>query len=502
MSYYEKYVKYKNKYISLKHNASAKNVVLQSGGYDCDNDHVYKNIHGTCWMVAIQIIFSFGDATSKIMGKNIKEVRNLKFLIEDAKRIPGVDDILPGIFGPPKVDYLMDILGKFRERYKSKVYDVRNPDYPHGAKLENKDRCELVIAENFKKITKDIYIFFRNNNNFGGHIGSYYLFSNILSIFLIGWKTSFTNYYNYEFSGITYDSDFIGILITTINHTCCFFMCNGVEKYCNDNDLKIFDCKWKEMLKKTSKHNCLYIQEYGCVLMLTDEEYKMRQDKSKLHKIEILIVLSKTWRPNSFDNDMRQFIKKNNDEIKDGNLNSYIADFSLGINIQQQIKHYEKAVVEGYIYAQKALGYIYLKEHVVKDINKSIKYFEMAAVQGNIYAQKALGNIYLYEHVVKDINKSIKYYEMAAVQGNIDAQKALGNIYMGEYGVKDIGNAIKYYEMAADQKSVDALCSLADIYSKESDIKDISKAEEYERLAEYYNYDDYDSDDYDSDDSC
>jgi hypothetical protein len=59
MSYYEKYMKYKNKYISLRHDASAKNVVLQSGGLDCNNDRVYKNILGTCWMVAIQTIFFF-----------------------------------------------------------------------------------------------------------------------------------------------------------------------------------------------------------------------------------------------------------------------------------------------------------------------------------------------------------------------------------------------------------------------------------------------------------
>ena len=55
--YYDKYLKYKNKYIQLKN---------QVGGKEfCDK--AYKNVFGTCWAVDIQTIFTFGQATSKAL---------------------------------------------------------------------------------------------------------------------------------------------------------------------------------------------------------------------------------------------------------------------------------------------------------------------------------------------------------------------------------------------------------------------------------------------------
>ena len=75
MSYYEKYMKYKNKYLSLK---NKRNTILQSGGLDCDNELFYKNILGTCWMVAIQTMFSFGDATSVLLERNIKSIKGMR----------------------------------------------------------------------------------------------------------------------------------------------------------------------------------------------------------------------------------------------------------------------------------------------------------------------------------------------------------------------------------------------------------------------------------------
>ena len=67
MAYQKKYLKYKNKYMNLKE--------IQKGGIECNNKLVYKNILGTCWMIAIQMIFSFGDVTSNYLHcimKNLK----------------------------------------------------------------------------------------------------------------------------------------------------------------------------------------------------------------------------------------------------------------------------------------------------------------------------------------------------------------------------------------------------------------------------------------------
>ena len=340
-------MKYKNKYLSLK---NKRNTILQSGGIKCDNTRVYKNVLGTCWMVAIQTMFSFGDTTSGLLEKNIKEIRNLSSLIENAKLIPGVEKILPGIFDHSRVNYLMNILVKFKERYISKVYGIRNANDTHlrfnwDEQLKNKDRCELVIVQNYQDLVKDMY-FLNNRNKYDGNTIDPYLFSNIISIFLLGCKTSFTNYYNCELSDIKYDSNFIGISIIIKGHACCFFVCNGVEKYYNDNVWEIIDCPWKEMLKKTNRNKCLYVQKKGCILLLTNEEYKIREDKSVLFKIESLSVLSKTVEPNSYDDDMQNLVIKNFDNIKDERLLSDV-------------------------------GSIYYIEPTVKNIVKSIKYLTM-----------------------------------------------------------------------------------------------------------------------------
>jgi len=65
MLYLDKYLKYKNKYIYLKK--------IQKGGLGCDNEVVYRNILGTCWMIAIQMIFSFSDVTRDILEDIMKK---------------------------------------------------------------------------------------------------------------------------------------------------------------------------------------------------------------------------------------------------------------------------------------------------------------------------------------------------------------------------------------------------------------------------------------------
>ena len=67
--YYNKYLKYKKKYLQLKN---------QIGGKEfCDR--AYRNILGTCWAVAIQTMFTFGQATSDDLKKVIGSIREQDF---------------------------------------------------------------------------------------------------------------------------------------------------------------------------------------------------------------------------------------------------------------------------------------------------------------------------------------------------------------------------------------------------------------------------------------
>ena len=56
VNYKDKYIKYKNKYLEKKY-------IIQKGGMDCKDDRVFKNILGTCWMVVIQMMMCYSDAT-------------------------------------------------------------------------------------------------------------------------------------------------------------------------------------------------------------------------------------------------------------------------------------------------------------------------------------------------------------------------------------------------------------------------------------------------------
>ena len=76
INYKDKYIKYKNKYLEIKN-------IIQKGGIDCNNDRVFKNILGTCWMVDILMMICFGDATKNdiesmliIIKDDIKEKLN------------------------------------------------------------------------------------------------------------------------------------------------------------------------------------------------------------------------------------------------------------------------------------------------------------------------------------------------------------------------------------------------------------------------------------------
>lgn len=78
MSYQEKYIKYKNKYINLKN--------IQYGGINCINERAFKSLLGTCWMISIQMIFSFGDVTKnelEVTMNNIKPITKLINYIEE-----------------------------------------------------------------------------------------------------------------------------------------------------------------------------------------------------------------------------------------------------------------------------------------------------------------------------------------------------------------------------------------------------------------------------------
>jgi TPR repeat protein len=368
----------------------------------------------------------------------------IKKRIQQVQSNPQLNNFFPDyIFSDNKIDYLKNILDKFIDRYYSKVFDIRNPKEPKekiDPKL-NKGRCELVISDSFKKLF-DFNISISND----GNIIHRYLFINLLSIFFLDYKVSFTNYYN-NFNEINFDKqNDIGILILTSDHVCCLFNCNGLLKYYNDNNKQIYN--WKKGL---------------CLQQIDDIK----------SKVLYLTVISKHTQDNNFDIDIKNLLNLTNlDTINNVELQYYLA--KMYYNGQGVIQDYSKAAQyyklsadKGDADAQNNLALMYYYERGVKqDYKEASKYYKLAADQGNTQAQNSLA--LMYDNglgIDQNYEEAVKYYQLSADQGNALAQNNLASMYENGQGIKqDYEEAERYYKLAADQGNALAQYNLASIY--------------------------------------
>ena len=475
MTFKHKYLKYKQKYLSLKN---------QLGGVITCKE-AFKNVLGTCWAISEQMILTSGQATSNdlevVMTSFTKETKNnfITKRIQQVKSDPILSKFFPDyIFGHLKIDYLRNILDKFIDRYYSKFFKLRNPQRPEetdnfDSNLSNKGRCELVISNNFKKLF-DYDILKKNNSELhGGFIYHQYLFINLLSIFFLGYKLSFINYYN-NFNEINFnDQTNVGILVITINHACCLFNCYGSEKYYNDNDQQIYDCEWKKLLKSTSINN-LYIERGYCLRQIDIESYE--GNKQNLSKVLYLTVVKKHTQDNVLDIEIKNFLNLTNlDTITDNKLL-----YLLGIYYYEQIKNYEeafkylkKATDQGYILAQYMVGYMYYNsQYVSQSYKESFKYFKLAADQGYILTQYHIGHMFYYGHGAdQDYKNAYKYLKLVVDQHNIekekyiDAQYHVGLMYYYGQGIdKNLLAALLLFRSVSTEGHIEANYYLGIMY--------------------------------------
>jgi hypothetical protein len=197
--------------------------------------------------------------------------------------------------------FLENIMNKFINRYNSKI---TLPEKPENIEydLSNPERCELVIAQNFKKLFKHPII--SNNSEksaYGGNLVQQYLFANLLSVFFFKEKVSFTNYYD-NFKSINFDlENDLGILIHIKNHVCCLYICNKIPKFYNDNNKQVYTCLWKNILKKSTN---LYIKEDS-----NFEYYDSDINKENLQRVLFLTVISKHPKVSALDQEIENILK-------------------------------------------------------------------------------------------------------------------------------------------------------------------------------------------------
>ncbi len=512
-----KYLKYKNKYLQLKK-------IQEGGRVDCHK--AYNNIRGTCWAVAIQTIFTFGKATSKqledVMNsfkpsyitwynpfQNISDSKK-KFITKQINKVKENTE-LNNIFTKDIYnERLSNILDKFIDRYYSKILEFKYTQKPISTiDEENLLRCEFVIADNFKKLFNyTIFSSYRKSDeNYGGNIIAQYLFTNLLSIFFLDYKVSLKNYYD-NFNLIDFnDKTDIGILITIDDHTCCLYICNGEEKYYNDNDRTVYDCEWKDLLKQSNENN-LYI-ERGEVIRRID--YDSYQKKENLQKVLYLTVVSKQKEDSALDKEIKNILKFPNHDttnIQDREILCILAyhyyygegvaqddaeaarlyrlaaaqghafaQYCLGAMLEEgrgiaqdyaeAARLYRLSVAQGDAQAQVNLGLMFLNGRgVAQDNAEAVRLFRLAAAQGLKYDQYNLGKMYHNGRgVAQDYAEAVRLYRLAAAQGHAEAQYTLGYMFHNGEGVaQDQAEAVRWYRLAAEQGNISAQMLLGNMF--------------------------------------
>ena len=256
----------------------------------------------------------------------------------------------------------------------------------------------------------------------------------------------------------------MGILININEHVCCLFICDG-EKFYNDNDEKIYNCKWKDLLQQETIGKQLYIIE-GCLEFIDINTYE--GDIKKISKVLYLTVISKHRKDTTLDIDIKRLLEfKELDEIKDMEIQGFVAYHYYGSRqFDKARKLYGLAANQGNILAQYNLGeMLYNGKGGDKDLKEARQLFTLAANQGDIEAQFRLGEMLSNGEGGKtDYKMAREYFKLAANQGYSDAQYMLGLLlHFGEGGDKDAVEARHMLTLAATQgnkKAQDALDQL------------------------------------------
>ena len=470
MDYY-KYIKYKTKYIELKYDN-------QYGGGSALCELGYTNVLGTCWMSALLAILCFGDLTGSMIHyeinayktESVEEIKKYagKFIEEKIREIQRDNKIkLPAafnifsIFSDNKIGYVKTILHKFIERYYNKVMNIQFGKKPENTNPKtNQDRCERLIGENFHKLFKSYHIKYKG---LGASVPHQYLFCNLLSIFFLDYKVSFRNYYN-NFSVIDFDDENdLGILIHINGHVCCLYMCNGRQKFYNDNNNTVYDCEWVDLLKKSSATNLLYIEEDECLTII--DNITSYTGYSKIFKVVSLTVISKyITKYTNLDNDITAFLEFSSDikTIKDPSILTLIGDsyhvigdsYHDNTQLDKAKEMYKLAADQGYVHGQYSFGAMLYKGDGGKTYDEQARQlFTLAANQGEIDAQYFLG-LMLYDGQGgdQDFNKARQMFILAANNDHVKAANMLGlMLYEGKGGDTDLEEARKMFEFAASQ---------------------------------------------------
>jgi len=307
MDFKNKYIKYKSKYFELK----------QKGGMNCVNERVFQNLLGTCWMVAIQMMICFGDATKDIIERELTVINTenkdmiIELLIGAHKN--NLIRLLPPELNLESSDinlYLTSLLDAFIKRYLSKFDRFLSHKPASVDDKTNTERCERVMSNAYKLLFRSY-----SASNLDGDILNAYFFANVLGTFFLQQEVYFSMHTRNMFNQIHFDEQDIGILIEIKEHVCCFFMCGGVPKFYNDNDKKIQDFNFIDLLRNLKDDEDLFVIPNQIVALNRIEYFQNIQKYTNHEKIRSLTIVSKKNFYNNLNQEIKWFFSSNYNRI-------------------------------------------------------------------------------------------------------------------------------------------------------------------------------------------
>jgi len=399
----------RNEDFILQSNLNSK--LKQKGGMNCVNDRVFKNLLDTCWMIAIQMIMCFGDATKDQIERELAQpnttIESISNLDKKLKKI------LPSKYScletTKRIDYLNILLDAFIKRYIAKI----ERHFPISVNpKENPKRCELVIQNIFFLLFQNL----RTIDSDGGSIMDYYYFGNLLGTFFLKQEIYFSMHTRKMFNQISFDEQNIGIIIEIKEHVCCFFVCGGIHKFYNDNDKKIYDFNFMDLLSNLKDDEDLFVVPNKVVALNRTEYFENIEKYTEYKRIILLTVVSKNNLGNNFNQEIKLFFDEEYDEI-----NNFYLLLKIGINFLREDNE------EKYLYFLKK-G---LKDEYYLTMFLLGEYFE------NLYKLYPPENPYNGNY----LDNAIEYYQKALDNGYNKAAERLVELYKSK---GDIANASKY----------------------------------------------------------
>jgi len=396
MDYKQKYIKYKSKYFELK----------QKGGMNCVNERVFQNLLGTCWMVAIQMMICFGDATKDIIERELTVINteNKDMIIEllIGARKNNLIRLLPPELNLESSDinlYLTSLLDAFIKRYLSKFDRFLSHKPASVDDKTNTERCERVMSNAYKLLFRSY-----SASNLDGDILNAYFFANVLGTFFLQQEVYFSMHTRNMFNQIHFDEQDIGILIEIKEHVCCFFMCGGVPKFYNDNDKKIQDFNFIDLLRNLKDDEDLFVIPNQIVALNRIEYFQNIQKYTNHEKIRSLTIVSKKNFYNNLNQEIKWFFSSNYNRINNFFLLLKIAvKFLREDNKDKYLEFLINGSAHEFFITMRLLGDYYYEND---DIDKAIEYYQKALDNGY---NEAVERLWVLYNIKKDDESVTKY---------------------------------------------------------------------------------------------